>query len=205
MEDRAKGMVSKGLPWSRDVRWPIIAIEAAVLTGIGGFMLIDTDTAGDIVLQLIGVVLLVTSLMLGWASLRGGEGGLGFYDTFRAGIGTTCGAIATASWWSDYIQNHAVRIILGWGLVAWSLLHVVGLIAVRGRGNIRMSTIVIVTLSVVLGIVLLTGDDTTSTDRLNLLGVILLVFGALLAALAYYLYSRNHPRVGARVGPGTAS
>lgn len=191
MEDRTKGLVSKGLPWSRDVRWPIIAIEALVLIGIGAFMLIDTDTAGDIVLQLIGVVLLVSSLVLGVASVRNAEAGLGFFDAFRAGVGATCGAIATASWWSDYIENQAVRIILGWGLVAWSILHLVGLVVVRGRGNIRMSTIVILTLSLVLGIVLLTGDDTSSTGRLNLLGVILLVFGALLAALAYYLYSRE--------------
>lgn len=190
MDDRAKGLVSKGLPWSRDVAWPVVAVEAVVLIGIGGFMLIDNDQAADVVLQLIGVVLLVASLVLGFASLRGAELTLGFFDSFRAGVGATAGAIATASWWSDYIQNHAVRIILGWGLVAWSVLHIAGLIVVRGRENLRISTIVIALLSLVLGIVLLTGDDATSADRMNLLGVILLVFGVLLAALAYYLYSR---------------
>jgi uncharacterized membrane protein len=53
-----------------------------------------------------------------------------------------------------------------------------------------MSTIVTIVLSLVLGIVLLTGGDTTTESRLNLLGVILLVFGALLAALTYYLFTR---------------
>jgi uncharacterized membrane protein HdeD (DUF308 family) len=194
MEQSARGLVSKGLPWSRDVAWPVVAVEAVVLIGIGAFMLIDNDRASDVVLQLIGLVLLVMSLALAWSSLRAGEARAGIFDSFRAGVGVTAGAIATASWWSDYIQNHAVRIILGWGLVVWSVLHLVGLIVVRGRGNIRISTFVAVGLSLVLGIVLLTGDDATSGDRLNLLGIIMLVFGALLGALAYYLYTRDRPR-----------
>ncbi len=168
-----------------------MAIEAIALVGIGAYILIATDSAKDIVLQLIGVVLLATSLLLGFASMRNGETGLGFFDAFRAGIGVTAGAIATASWWSDYIENHAVRIILGWALVAYTLIHLAGIVVVRGRAGLRMVTLVIVIFTMVLGILLLTGDDTASTSRLNTLGVILLIFGVLLGALAYYLYARG--------------
>jgi uncharacterized membrane protein HdeD (DUF308 family) len=191
MDDKAKSLVSKGLPWSRDVRWPIVAAEAAVLIVIGAFILIDKDTAGDVILQVIGLVLLVTSVLLGFAGFRNSDEGLGFFDAFRAGIGVTAGAIATASWWSDYIQDHAVRIILGWGLVAYTLIHIVGVVMVQGRAGLRLSVLVTVALTLVLGIVLLTGDDTTSSGRLNLLGTIVLVFGVLLGALAWYLYSRE--------------
>ena len=190
MDDFKQTAMTKGVPWSKDARWPVVAAEAAILIAIGAYMLFDKDGAADIVLQLIGVVLLVTSLLLGLAGLRNQEATLGFFDAFRAGIGAACGAIATVSWWSDYIQDSAVRDILGWGLIAYSLLHLVGLVVVRGRSGLRASVIVTVAVALVLGIVLLTSDSSTATDRITLLGVTLLVFGALLAALAYYLYSR---------------
>ena len=191
MVDLKQGMMQKGLPWSRDAKWPVVAAEAAILTVIGAYMLIDKDGAADIVLQLIGVVLLVTSLVLGLAGLRNEEATLGFFDAFRAGIGAACGAIATVSWWSDYIQDSAVRDILGWGLIAYSLLHLVGLVVVRGRSGLRVSVMVTVAVALVLGILLLTSDSSTASDRITLLGITLLVFGALLGALAYYLYSRK--------------
>ncbi len=189
MEERAKGLMNQGAPWKKDVKWPIVAVEAAVLIVVGGFILFNKDTASDVILPLIGVVLLVTSAVVALASFREVGTSLGFYDAFRAGIGITAGAIATASWWSEYIADHAVRIILGWGLVAYGVLHIVGVVVVRGRAGLRLSVMITVGLTLVLGILLLTGDDTASDSRLNLLGTVLLVFGLLLAALAYYIYN----------------
>ncbi|HYI24185.1 MAG TPA: hypothetical protein VD767_02155 [Thermomicrobiales bacterium] len=190
MDNIKSQAMQKGLPWGRDVKWPVVAAEAAFLIVIGIYMLVDEDGAADIVLQLTGLILLVTSLMLGVAAYRSPEVGLGFFDAFRAGVGATTGAIATASWWSDYIQDAAVRDILGWGLIVYSILHVVGLVVVRGRAGLRLSTVLIVAFTLVLGIVLLTGNSDNAGDRITALGITLLVFGALLAALAYYLYSR---------------
>jgi uncharacterized membrane protein HdeD (DUF308 family) len=196
MSDHARELVTKGLPWRSDVRWEVVAAEAIALIGIGGFMLIDTETAGNVVLQIIGVVLLVTSLILGAGTFRDNVARLGVFDAFRAGIGVAVGAIATASWWSDYIQNSAVRMILGWGLVAYSILHFAGLIAVRGRAGLRLSVIVLVALTLVLGLILLTSGDTSSTGRIRLLGSVFVVFGILLGALAYFLYSRKQAHAG---------
>lgn len=200
MTDQAKQLVSKGLPWRSDVSWQIVAIEAVALVGLGAFMLIDTARAGDIVLQIIGVVFLVTSILLGASTFRESEARLGAYDAFRAGIGVAIGAIATISWWSDYIENSAVRLILGWGLLAYSALHVVGLVIIRGRGGLRLSVLAIVAMTMVLGLVLLTSNDASSTSRINLLGSIFLLFGLLLGGLAYYLYSRANPRAATATG-----
>lgn len=191
MQDTTKGLVEKGLPWKKDVRWPVVAVEAAVLIGVGLFILFDKDRASDVILQLVGVVLLATSVLIAVGNFRNAEAGLGFFDAFRAGIGVTVGTIATAAWWSDYIDDHAIRIILGWGLIAYSLLHVIGVVMVRGRAGLRLSVLATLALSVVLGIVLLTGDEASSGSRLTLLGTILLVFGILLAALAYYVYKNQ--------------
>lgn len=206
MSGRAQRIVNKGVPWSGDVWWPIVVVEAVALIGIGGFMLIATGTAGDIVLQLIGVTLLIASLLVSIAGFRDSAGIGGFIDAFRAGVGVACGMIATASWWSDYIQSHAVRMILGWGLVAWTILHVVGLLLERGRANVRLSTIAFAVLSLVLGILLLTGDDTASEGRVRLLGVALLVGGLVLGGLAYYNISmRDGGRTGSSARPSARS
>lgn len=191
MVDKNKGLVNKGLPWSSEASWLVVAVEALVLLGIGVFILVDKDGASDVILQLIGVILLVTSLLLGWASLRNDVTKLGAFDAFRAGIGATVGGIATASWWSDYITNSAVRDILGWGLIIYSVLHLVGMVVVRGRQALRPMALVTVGLTLVLGIVLLTSNSDTLDGRLTLLAVVLLVFGVLLGALAYYLYTKQ--------------
>lgn len=199
METKAIEFVNKGAPWKRDVPWPVIALQAAVLLGIGIYILVDTAGASDIILQLIALVLLTTSVLTGFATFRRPESGLGFYDAFRAGVGATSGAIVLISWWSDYIEKEAQRSILGWGLIAYTALHLVGLIAIRGRGNIRLSTVVIAVMTLVIGVILVTGDNESSESRLNTLAAILIVIGVALAALAYYVYKKTDasPGVGA--------
>lgn len=194
MDDRTRGLVSKGMPWSGEANWMVVAAEAVVLVVIGIYILVDKSRASDVALQLIGLILLATSLVLGYASLRNDSAKLGAYDAFRAGIGVAIGAIATASWWSEYIADTAVRDILGWGLIAYSLLHLVGMVLVRGRESLRPMPLIVVGLTLVLGIILLTGDQNSLDDRMNLLGIVVLVFGVLLGALAYYLYSKNAKR-----------
>jgi uncharacterized membrane protein HdeD (DUF308 family) len=173
------------------VPWPVIALEAVALIGIGAYILIDTTGASDVILQLIGLALLITSVLLGYGSFRNPTGSLGFYDAFRAGVGVTAGAIVVISWWSEYIDKAAQRNILGWGLIAYTGLHLIGLILVRGRGNIRISTIVVGLLTLILGIMLVTGDNESSESRLNTLAIILIVFGVALAALATYLFKKS--------------
>lgn len=192
MSGRASGILDRSKPWRPDVRWQVVAVEAILLVAIGVFMLISPDRAGDWILQIIGVVLLVASLQLAVAALRGGEGALGVDDAFRAGIGVTVGVIATSIWWSGFVDNNAVRYILGWGLIAFSALQLLTLVTKEGRAGLRVSTLAISALTLVLGILLLTSNShETVEERLAFLGVVLLVFGVLMGGLAYLLMSRD--------------
>lgn len=190
MAETAKGLLDQGKPWRSDVKWQIVAAEAVILVAIGLFMLIDTDSSGNWLLQIIGLVFLVVSLQLAVTSFRDTDQGLGSFDSFRAGIGVTIGIIATSLWWSDYVTNNAVRLILGWGLVAYSVLQLLGLVKVRGLSGLRPATLMFSALTLVLGILLLTSTD-GAEDRIRFLGTVLLVFGVLLAGLAYLLKSRE--------------
>lgn len=191
MSETAKDILNQSKPWKPDVRWQVVAIEAILLVSIGVFMLVSTEKAGNWILQIIGLVFLVVSLQLAVVSFRNSEVGLGAFDSFRAGIGVAIGVIATSLWWSDYVSNNAVRSILGWGLIAFALLQIVGLVMIRGWGGLRPATLVLSALTLVLGILLLTSSDTAAEDRIRFLGVVLLVFGVLLGGLAYLIMNRG--------------
>lgn len=198
MAEAAKDLLEQSKPWRSDVKWQVVAVEAILLVAIGLFMLFSPDRAGDWILQIIGLVLLVASFQLAVAALRRGERVVGNYDTFRAGIGVTVGIIATSIWWSNYIDNNAARQILGWGLIAFSVLQLVGLVTKEGRAGMRMSSMVISALTLVLGILLLTSNSyATVENRLTFLGVVLLVFGVLLGGLAYLIMNRENAESGA--------
>jgi cbb3-type cytochrome oxidase subunit 3 len=144
-----------------------------------------------VIFQLIGTVLLVTSVLIVSRSLRNPADPIVPYAMLRAGIGGTIGVLAIMRWFSDYLDNHATRLILGWGLLAFTIVHLAGIVVARGREGLQLGGLITSALTVVLGIILLTGKDDTSGGRLNLFGTILLVFGVLLLAFAYYLYQKK--------------
>lgn len=191
MAERQNTMLNKTKPWRSDARWEIVAVEAILLVALGLYTLIATESAGNAILQIVGLVLLIVSAQVAISSFRFPESGLGAYDTFRAGIGVTVGLIATSLWWAEAVPNSAVRFILGWGLVGYTVIHLVGLIMVRGRENLRPMSIVLSLFALVLGILLLTTNDATAESTLNFLGAVFLVFGVLLGGLAYLIRSRD--------------
>lgn len=191
MSDTARGIINQSKPWRSDVKWPVVAIEAIILVAIGAYMLIATDRAGDWLLQLIGVVFLLGSVQVAWESLRGSVTRTTVFDAFRAGIGVSVGAIATSIWWSDYVSNNAMRLILGWGLIAFAVLQILGLVTAEGRTGLRPATLALSALTLVLGVLLLTSGETSAEDRIRFLGVVLLVFGVLLAGFAYLVKSQT--------------
>lgn len=191
MADASKGLLDQGKPWRSDVKWQVVAVEAIVLLALGAFMLVSTDRAGEWMLQIIGLVLLVVSLQAAWDSIRGEINRLAAMESFRAGVGVTIGVIATSLWWSDYVSTDAVRYILGWGLIVYAALQILALAMPEGRAEMGLSTLVLSVLTLILGILLLTSDEAAAEDRLRFLGVVLLAFGVLLGALAYLIRSQS--------------
>lgn len=191
MSDTTSGLIDKSKPWRSDVKWPVVAIEALILLAVGAFMLIATDRAGEWLLQIIGVVLLLVSLQSVGESIRAVANRFTAVESFRSGIGVTIGVIATSLWWSDYVPIDAVRIILGWGLVVYALVQLLGLATAEGRAELGVSSLALSVLTFVLGVLLLTSNESTAEDRLRFLGVVLIVFGVLLGGLAYLIRSQR--------------
>lgn len=194
MSEMTKDLLEKSKPWRSDVRWEVVAIEAVIGVVVGAYILINPDGARDGILQIVGVALLIASLHLAAMAIRGRASTISLVDAFRGGIGVAVGLIATSSWWSSYIENSAVRVILGWGLVAFAVLQLVGLFTTQGRAGFSMTSLLISALILVLGIILLTSNNTTTDSRMTMLGVTFLVFGVLLGGLAYLLFNRQNTK-----------
>lgn len=188
MKDFGKSLVDKSVPWRKGASWPSVALQGLVLGAAGIYVLADKSGAASAILQLIALVLLLTSLLAMAAELRTGGSDIATYSAFRAGIGAAIGAIGTIRWFWDFIDDRPLRLILGWGLIAYALISLVAVIAVRGRSGIEPGGIVMSLLTIVLGVILLINDNAQGSSTLNLLGTILIVFSVLLLAFAFYLF-----------------
>ena len=188
MEDLGKSLVDNSVPWRKGARWQSVGLQGIVLAAVGIYVLVDKSSAASAILQLIALALLITSLLAVIGEIRSGGTDIATYSAFRAGIGATIGAMGTARWFWNYIDDRQLRLILGWGLIAYAVIFLIGVIAVRGRSGIQISGLVISALTIILGVILLINDNAQGSSILALLGTVFVVFGLLLVVFAVYLH-----------------
>ena len=188
MQQRTKGLLVKGNPLGTTTPWPIIIGEGLLLLGLGIYILVDKEGAGSTILDVISLVLLVASIVGIVTELRTRSTRQVLSGSLHAGIGLTVGTIGTARWIWDYMDDRPLRLILGWGLLAYAVLHIAGILMTRGDSGIAWGSLGISLFTLILGIVLLVNDDTNSTGTLNLLAALFIVFGLLLVGLGYLRY-----------------
>jgi uncharacterized membrane protein HdeD (DUF308 family) len=187
MQEQAKSALTSSAPWRRGVAWPIVAIEGLVLLGLGIYMLADTEGARDVVLFVIGAVLLVNGALEILAAFRTPELAITRYRLIRGTSGVIIGGLVVLEPISDDLDKTAARFILAVGLFAYGIIGLAATVINRNENGIRIGALVASGLCIVLGILFLTGDEGDSS-RVELAGVIGLVFGVLLLAYAFYLY-----------------
>ena len=188
MESRTRDLIEQGNPLGRSTNWIIVAIEAVALIGLGIWVLADKASAGTAILQITALVLLVASLMGILAEFRSGASDLVLFTAFRAGLGAAVGAIGTARWMWDFIDLRALRLILGWGLLAYAGITIIGVLIVRKLGKDAWGGLGVGILTAVLGVIMLTNDDAAASNTLRLLGIVFLLGGVLLAGIAVLRY-----------------
>jgi len=188
MEDRAKSTMLQSAPWRRGIPWYIVGIEGGALAIVGIYALVQPDKARDIARQLIGAILLVTAAIEAYASFRNPTHPAAPYRLFRSGVGVAVGLIVTLEPVSDYLDADASRFILGLGLIGYGLIGLAATVLAREESGIRIGALIMGGLAIVLGILFLTGNTDNSSTRVNIIAVVLVVFGVLLLAYAFYLY-----------------
>jgi uncharacterized membrane protein HdeD (DUF308 family) len=185
MTEQAKSMVMSTAPWRRGIPWPIVMIEGVALAGIGIYML-ASDSASDVVRQLIAAFLLVNGLLEVVGGFKA-EDSLGArYRVMRGTIGATIGAIITLEPFWDFLTNAAARWILGLGFLTFAILGFAVLVITREQGGLRWGAAVMNLAFLVLAILFFTGDESNDT-RITLLGTVAIILGVLLVLYAVYL------------------
>ena len=186
MTEQAKAMVLSTAPWRRGVPWPLVLIEGIAIAAIGIFML-ASDSASDVVRQLVAAILLINGLLEIVAGFNAEDSAGARYRVLRGTIGATIGAIITLEPFWDFLTNAAARWTLGLGFLAFALLGFTVLVITREQGGIRVGAAITNLIFLVLAILFFTGDE-DSNSRVNLLGTIAIVLGILLVLYALYLY-----------------
>ena len=191
MAEQAFSMPQAHVPWRAGTPWWVTGIQAVVLIAIGLFLLLQPAAAGGLIIQLIALVLLIESVLHIIAELRLPRGESNPYVMLQAGIGVTIGVVLfLRGWLAPTLDPAAARNILGLGLIAYAVVGVAGALLAHDEGDSRLRPIVNALLLIILAIVLLTSGQENAIDRLNLLGWIALLGGAVLLFLAWRAYNR---------------
>lgn len=189
MKDQTRDLLQKSAPWQRGAAWQLLVAEGAILVIVGIFIVANPDGASDVIRQLIAAILLVNSAVIAVNGIRQGDRPALALNMFRAGIGATVGTIVVLESVSDYLDASTSRIILGWGLIAFALLALAGIVVEREERGLPIGRLVVAGFNIVIGLLFLTGTE-DSSSRSTVIGIIAIVFGLLLVAYGVFL-ARN--------------
>lgn len=192
MADRALSMAQENAPWRAGTAWWVTGIQAAVLIVIGLYLLLAPASAGNLILQLIALVLLIQSALQIAANFRAGPRGANPYEMLQAGVGATVGLlIFLRGFLVPTLDGNSARVILSLGLLAYAIVGLVSVLLNHGEGDAWMSAVFSSALVLILALVLLTSSDSNALDRLALLGWVAVIGGAVLLVVAWMAHKRQ--------------
>lgn len=190
MSESATEIVKKGMPWRRGIPWWVVDIEGIVILAVGVYLIWASDEAREIVRQLIAGILFISSVSIIWGALRNRGSVAAEFQAMRGGIGLAVGAIVVLANWSNYLADDAERRILGVGLLTYALLGIVAIyIAFRADEPQASSGPITAALTLVFGIILLTGGHETAGTRIQWLGGLAILIGVALNLYALWIRS----------------
>lgn len=191
MTDRVLTAASEHAPWRPETPWWVTGIQAVVLIAIGIFVLAAPGDAGNLIIQLIALALLVQSVLNIVSGLRRGREQADPYLMLQSGVGATVGLlVALRGFLVPTLDVNSARIILALGLIFYVVIELAGTLIIRPEGVSLMGRAATGLLLIVLAIVLLTSSEDNALDRLSTLGWIMIVGGVLLAVMAFLGYRR---------------
>jgi uncharacterized membrane protein HdeD (DUF308 family) len=193
----AKGLMDKAAPWKAGVKWPVVLVQGIVL-GVAGLVIwLAPGFGATAVLQLLAVLLLITSLLSLLRLIQGrvAPGKVGPV-AFRAGVGTTVGLLVViGSLLAERSDTGtvALAIVMGIGLILYGLSELLTAFFRREPGTRFPVVAVLVSVAtVIVGLLLvLNGRSgiTSLTSTFTILGILLVIAG--LAIIGYSLMLRQ--------------
>jgi uncharacterized membrane protein HdeD (DUF308 family) len=214
--EQVKSVASEYKPWRKDLPWYVVGLQGAVALAIGIYFVIEPDSAGSTIRLLLAVLLFVTSALDILTGFRNYQDPLVQrpmtpYLLVRGGAGVSIALMYFLSARSGYIAESDARYILGYGLLAYAIIGLVGVIMSMIKGEMHWMAAASNLLYLFIGAVLIyNNQESVEAERaVRFLGWAAIAGGAILLLYTYFLRMRQEaeaaagPEVPAVAGVGS--
>ena len=207
--DYLKSVADEYKPWRKGVAWWVVAAQGAIVALIGLYFLIAPDSANSTIRFLLAAILILSSLV----DIRSGFNGfnqqlvapqpLAPYLLLRGGAGIAMGVTYFVSTHYDYVSEENARYLLGFGLIAYAVIGLIGAVVAVLKGRFTRGVSVSNALFLAIGAVLLYNNQESvdSEDSVRYLGLAALLGGV--ALLAYSWFAKTEQEAAAATVPPT--
>lgn len=195
----ADDLIDRSAPWSTRTSWTIVLVEG-ILVALMGLVFIFKPLGGaSTTLQLVGLILLGGSLVTSFQLWRHQyRPDLEVLASFRAGSGVTVGAVViVATFLTDVTDavTATLAVVVGIGFIVFGLVGIAATLVRRKiDAPLPLASLVVNAVLALAGLLLLFAGaaGSSAVDGLfNLLGVVLIATGLVLAGYSYMLRQQD--------------
>jgi uncharacterized membrane protein HdeD (DUF308 family) len=189
-----KSVASEYKPWRKDLPWYWVGLQGAIALAIGIYFVATPDAASSTIRALLAILLIVSSvsdILNGFRDYANKLEDLPMtpYFLVRGGAGVAVGLLFFLSARSDYLTETDARYILGYGLIAYAAIGLVGAIMAMVKGQMHWMAVATNLLYLLLGAVLIyNNQESVEAERaVRFLGWAAIIGGAILLVYTYFL------------------
>ncbi len=192
--DYVKSLADEYKPWRRGISWWAVSVQGVLALLVGLYFLLAPDSANSTIRFLLAAILIVSSVI----DIRTGFNGVKFpenlqamapYQLVRGGAGIALGVNYFVASRSEYMTEENARYLLGFGMIAYAIVGLVGVVAAALGGQFAWPAVLSNALFLLIGAVLVynKSESVESNDAVEYLGVAALIGGAALLIYSYFL------------------
>jgi uncharacterized membrane protein HdeD (DUF308 family) len=202
--EQFKTVASEYKPWRKDLPWYVVGLQGAIALAIGIYFVAAPDSANSTIRLLLAALLVFTSVLDILTGIRNFQNPLEQrpmtpYLLVRGGAGVSIGLMYFLSARSDYIAESDARYILGYGLLAYAIIGLVGVIMSMIKGQMHWMAAATNLLYLFIGAVLIyNNQESVEAERaVRFIGWAAIAGGAILLLYTYFLKTRQEAEAAA--------
>jgi uncharacterized membrane protein HdeD (DUF308 family) len=192
-------------PWRGDIEWWVVGIQGIVALLLGLWLFLNQG-AGESVLAVLGVVLLVISVLWAWTAMRSDlpQVVLGWRG-LRGGVGILAGTLVVLDFVVDFLAPAAALVVFAVGLLIAGSIGIAEWLAGRKAMGWRWPSIIGSAVAAGYGIIVLASRLQAGSLFLQVFAAVMVVGGIALIVRAGLLWRQDQLNRGAPASAGSGS
>jgi uncharacterized membrane protein HdeD (DUF308 family) len=208
--DEVKSFASAYRPWNRELPWWVIAAEGVLAALVGIYFVASPDAAASTIRLLLAVLLLAVSVLdiaAGFRHLRTAIlpiEPMTPYLLVRGGAGVALALLYFLAARSDYMTEDDARYVLGYGLIAYAIIGLIGTGVALMRGRMHWMAVAANLVYLLIGAVLVYNrrESVSAETGVKYIGWAAIAGGAVLLVYSYFM--RQQQEAQAAIPPAAA-